>query len=68
MTGKIGSLFSTLIEDKLDFLFITETWLKSPDDHVISDFLAAGSDFTIHQQPRAKRRGGGVAILSRSNL
>ena len=35
--SKIGLLSSFLIEEKLDLMFLTETWLKCHDDPLISD-------------------------------
>ncbi|KAJ8050076.1 hypothetical protein HOLleu_03133 [Holothuria leucospilota] len=49
-------------------MFLTETWLKSHSDPLISDFHAAVNGYAVHQQPRLQRRGGGVAILSRCHL
>ncbi|XP_070556651.1 uncharacterized protein [Ptychodera flava] len=68
MTGKIGVIASTLIEDNLDILVITETWLKSQTDPVIADFHSAVSGYNVHHQSRSSRRGGGVAVIARSNL
>ena len=68
LTGKIADISTTLIETNLDILLITETWLKSSDDPVISEFFSSISGYSIYQQPRSKRKGGGVAIIARSNL
>ena len=42
--------------------------VKCHDDPLISDLSAAVSGYSIHQQSRSQRRGGGVAILAKSNL
>jgi len=68
LSGKIASVSSTLIQENLDFLIITETWLKSTDDPLIANFQASISGYNVYQKSRSKRRGGGVAILARTNL
>ncbi|XP_070541651.1 uncharacterized protein [Ptychodera flava] len=68
VNGKIGAIASTLIDDNLDILIITETWLKCDDDPIIAEFHASISGYNIHQHHRMKRRGGGVAVITRSNL
>ena len=68
LTGKIGHLSSTLINENLDLMFLTETWIKQHDDPIISEFRSAASGYDFYQRSRTQRRGGGVAILARSNL
>ena len=68
LSGKVGSIAALLAECRLDLFIVTETWLKSHDDPVISDITSAISGFSVIQKPRANRRGGGVAILCRTNL
>ena len=49
-------------------MIITETWLKSQFDPVIAEFNSAISGYNFYHQSRSQRRGGGVAVLARSNL
>ncbi len=55
-----------LLEHDLDILTITETWLKSKDTSVIKDMLP--SNYDIINVNRARRTGGGVAIIHKRSL
>ena len=68
LSNKVGGLASIILQDKLDFVLLTETLLKSHSDPVVSELLSAVSGYCVHNLPRANRRGGGVAVVSRSNL
>ena len=68
LNGKGGGLAAPLAEHKLDFRFLTETWLKRQLDPVVPYILASVSGYSFYSQPRAQRRGGGVGIFTRSNL
>ena len=68
MNGKIAAMATTLVEEHLDILIITETWIKSQSDPILAEFHSSVSGYNVHQQPRAKRKGGGVAVITRSNL
>ena len=68
LTRKISQLGCALIGNRLDIVVITETWIKCKDDPIISELSSSMSGYVTHQRPRAKRRGGDVAVIVRSNL
>ena len=54
------------IEESIDFMFLTETWLTKADEKTgrINELKPAG--FSVRSYPRKNRTGGGVAILYRN--
>ena len=50
-----------ILENDLDILSITETWLKSDDSFSVSNIIPPG--FSILSCPRLCKRGGGVAVV-----
>ena len=68
LTGKIGELKSVIIKKDIDIMFLTETWLKCQSNPIVSEIRAALNDYTFHYKSRENRRGGGVAILAKSNV
>ena len=68
INGKIAAIVSTLVVENLDMLIITETWLKCQADPAVAEFLSSVNGYTFHHYPRPNRRGGGVAVIARSNL
>ena len=68
VTIKTDELLDHAKDGDLDILAITETWLrKDPTDAMTTGELTHGPYSLIHV-PRPKRRGGGVAILFKSEL
>ncbi|XP_070556586.1 uncharacterized protein [Ptychodera flava] len=68
ISGKIGAIIASLIEDNLDILVVTETWLKSQSDPTLAEFHSSITGYNVYHQSRSGRRGGGVAVIARSNL
>ena len=68
LSGKTASLSTPIVEQRLDIVFLTETWLKCQNDPAISDLLTSVTGFVFHHRPRTQRRSGGVADLIRSNI
>ena len=68
LSGKVAALSTHLLDNKIDVFVITETWLREETDHIISEFSSCVSGYTFYHRPRLARRGGGVAIITRSNL
>ena len=56
-----------VIENKLDFLAITETWLKEEDESDIIDSLTPNG-YTLLHRPRIGKTGGGVGLLVKTNI
>ena len=50
-----------VVENDIDLLAITETWLLDQDSHATSELCPTG--YMLHSVPRGSR-GGGIALLS----
>ena len=66
--NKPSEIYELLLDNSLDVLFVTETWLK-PDGNgtVIHDMLPHCYSI-ICQTLSASQRGGGIAIIHRNNV
>lgn len=60
--------FKEFVEDHhMDFIALTETWLKPTDDYIVSEFCPPG--FNVKHIPRTTDTyGGGVALVFRNSL
>ena len=65
LTGKGQLLQDLLLDRKLDFLCLTETWQHSDDFSQLNESIPPGFVYTC--QPRLTGRGGGLAILHRKS-
>ena len=67
---KTSSITDFIIEQKLDILAITESWLNGDgrDDLVLADLKYTLPHFNIYHVPRTERKGGGVFLLAHSGL
>ena len=59
-----------IIEQKLDILAITESWLSGDerDDYPLADLKTTLPHFKIYHAPRVQQRGGGVCLLVHQGL
>ena len=67
--NKADVLSEYIVDNDIDILLITETWLSSSSDRnrvVLGDLVPAG--YKIHHVPRKRIRGGGVGIVFKENL
>ena len=55
-----------LCSSKIDVCALTETWLSSDDEAVRAECTPIG--YMLHDQIRSHRGGGGIALLSRTEL
>lgn len=55
-------------EHDLDMIMFTETWLRGDesDHHTMAEITPLG--YKLHHIPRTSRMGGGVAVMSKTNL
>ncbi|XP_072033073.1 uncharacterized protein [Amphiura filiformis] len=62
---KTASIADFIIDQKLDVLAVTESWLDGDDrDEVpLADIINTLPHFAIHHAPRVNRRGGGVCLI-----
>jgi hypothetical protein len=68
VSNKAESIWSHIVDNDLDIVGITETWLASGDteDTKLDEITPDG--YSNCHIPRPNRRGGGVAIVHRSTL
>jgi len=59
-------VYGLINTENLDLFCISETWTKSMTDQCLTDAAPAGYSFV--SKPRAKKKGGGVAIIHRSGM
>ena len=64
--NKTSEFNDFVIDNDLDIVGVCETWLHPDDDAVIAALNPGGHRFC--HTPRLHKRGGGVALLYRSNL
>ena len=66
--SKALSLKDYTVEHDLDFLALTETWLRSgeSDNFFVGELCPKG--YIFHHTPRENSRGGGVGILVKKSL
>ncbi|GFS01224.1 reverse transcriptase-like protein [Elysia marginata] len=65
--NKTYEIQDIILEEELDILCLTETWLsEAGDENIIADLTPPG--FSTRSFTRTVRRGGGVAFVYRSNL
>ncbi|KAL8617816.1 hypothetical protein ACOMHN_044916 [Nucella lapillus] len=65
-TGKPETISDYILEQKLDIVILTETWL-SESGHETSCNLMTPSGFVLKSYPRASK-GGGIAVIFRESL
>ncbi|KAL8596286.1 hypothetical protein ACOMHN_021325 [Nucella lapillus] len=65
-TGKPETISDYILEQKLDIMILTETWL-SESGHETSCSLMTPSGFVLKSYPRASK-GGGIAVIFRESL
>ena len=69
MNGKIGALAASIMTHRTDVCMLTESWTTEENGTLVfADFCSSISGFTAIHVPRVKRRGGGVALLHRTNM
>ena len=56
------------MDNKIDILAITETWLKSDDDCYFTIRDICPQDYVFNHIPRTTGTGGGVGLLFKKNL
>ncbi len=66
--NKASQIMDYIIEEALDIMLITETWLRpgTVDQAVIGDMAPPG--YSVLHQPRSTGRGGGVAMVMRDTI
>ena len=65
--NKTTVAYDYTLEQDVDILVLTETWLKGDDHVIIGEITPAGYDF-INVPRSTGRRGGGIGVLYKSSL
>ena len=66
--NKHTNLLDNLVENKTDICIVTETWLTKDDKIWLDCCDLSKNGYQIHSANRKNRRGGGLAIISTSNI
>ncbi len=68
--AKSAALCDFIIDNKIDIVAITETWLSGDDrdNHTIADIQNTLPNYIFHHRPRPQGKGGGIAILARDGF
>lgn len=66
LVNKTFVLKEFITDHDLDFLFITETWMKVGDLSPFSELVPA--DYYYYNGPRPAGRGGGLAIIVKESF
>ena len=66
--NKAEDIANFILDESIDILTITETWLKSGDYDKVTLGNLVPKGYKLMHTPRAKRRGGGVGIIIRKNI
>ena len=67
LRNKTAEFVDFVLENRFDIVAVCETWLKPGDDVVVGDITPVG--YTLKHFPRkTAKRGGGLALLYKSNL
>ena len=69
MCDKVTSIIDSILANKTDISIVTETWVNDKKrTQIDADFMSSLSGFSVRHMPRNRRKGGGIAILTRNNL
>lgn len=67
VSSKTTDIYECITENGFDIFIITETWLREKgDEPTIIDMIPPG--FSFINSPRKTGRGGGIAVIYRSNF
>ena len=65
--NKVGDINDILIESNLDFMILTEFWMKPSDADYHVQIGNLDSDcYSIMNQPRKGKKGGGLAVIHKT--
>ena len=66
--NKDSILLDHLVESKTDICMVTETWLNEDDNTWLECCDLSKNGYQIHSANRKNRRGGGLAIITTTNM
>ncbi|PIK45271.1 hypothetical protein BSL78_17868 [Apostichopus japonicus] len=67
INNKIAAVCSSIVENDTDIFAVTETWIGEHRQCAVSEFKASLSGYNVYQRPAQNRKGGGVALIIRSD-
>ena len=65
VTNKTFLIYDLIVENSLDLMLITETWLNDNDDVLLNQIIPEGYSYELQNR---KGRGGGVMIIYKQTL
>ena len=69
MTEKLAPVIDSIVVNRTDIFIVTESWANDQKCTLIdADLTSSLAGFSIKHVPRKRRKGGGIAIISRTNL
>ena len=66
--NKVDVVTDYVIEQDIDIVAITETWLTNEDKHAFTSAELKPSGYVLQQVPREGRTGGGIALLHKEEI
>lgn len=66
LVNKTFILHDFITSNNLDFMFITETWMKVGDLSPYSELVP--NDYCFYNSPRPVGRGGGLAVIAKESF
>ena len=67
--NKSATIHEKVIDNGLELLAITETWLRNGDENAVNELCGHGFKFVCENRPNAKgKRGGGIGFVVKSNI
>lgn len=68
LNGKSNSILEKIIESELSLVFLTETWINENSNDIALHHSTPDGYTFLHTPRKGDRKGGGVAIITRSFL
>ena len=68
MRNKSDGIISLMETCEIDVCFIQESWLRKSDGAIIAEIRELGYNTLCYRKSRKIDRGGGVAVLTKSNI
>ena len=66
MQNKVPDFIQLLVDNEIDVAFVTEHWMSTQNNHVTATLRESG--YKTNHFCRTTKRGGGAAVIARSNF
>ena len=69
MSNKVAAVCDSILSNRTDLFIITESWINDNNGGMVdADFDSSMDGYTTQHVQRSKRRGGGICLVSRTNI